>query len=428
MKRLFLFLSIPLLLLSGCKSATEASQSLYLSSSTSIEDITELPARAASIYHCYEFRDVRDTPAPKGYKPVYISYYGRHGSRYHLDMTFFDPCYSEILAARSAGLLTAAGLDIAHSVDTIYKATDKMWGMLTPRGFSEQKALAARMHERFPSVFKEGLARCRATDSPRCIESMGAYCTVLASKAPKLDFDFDAGKSYRDSYLSVLGPEFKKFNAEARRKVDAYRSQFTDYSRLDSLIFNDQSRIGEVVSDRAEFYRVLFLIGAICESMDFLGVDIYKYFTIEELNREYIYYNNRMYGIHCNSDEYGHLRMPDTRFLTEDFISKAQDALSGSGVVFDGRFGHDTALMAWESSLGVEGFDAHVPFAGVNDLFKSYNVIPFAGNVAFVFYRNASGEVLFKVLRNEEEVRMTALPDAMHPYYLWSDFVNTYSK
>lgn len=38
-------------------------------------------ARAATNTHSYEFLPTHDTPAPKGYKPVYISHYGRHGSR-----------------------------------------------------------------------------------------------------------------------------------------------------------------------------------------------------------------------------------------------------------------------------------------------------------------------------------------------------------
>ncbi len=39
-----------------------------------------------------------------------------------------------------------------------------------------------------------------------------------------------------------------------------------------------------------------------------------------------------------------------------------------------------------------------------------------------IFYRNASGEVLVKVLRNEEEVRLTAIPSVSGPYYDWSVF------
>ena len=45
------------------------------------EMLREDPNRAGVNTHIYEFIDEVYTPAPKGYKPVYLSHYGRHGSR-----------------------------------------------------------------------------------------------------------------------------------------------------------------------------------------------------------------------------------------------------------------------------------------------------------------------------------------------------------
>ena len=38
--------------------------------------------KAAGMEGAYRFEENKLTPAPKGYKPFYISHYGRHGSRY----------------------------------------------------------------------------------------------------------------------------------------------------------------------------------------------------------------------------------------------------------------------------------------------------------------------------------------------------------
>ena len=38
----------------------------------------------AGVYRLYPAADLRRGDCPKGYKPVYISHYGRHGSRYHV--------------------------------------------------------------------------------------------------------------------------------------------------------------------------------------------------------------------------------------------------------------------------------------------------------------------------------------------------------
>ena len=43
--------------------------------------LNEDPDRAAVNLHVYEFDPIVDTKPPKGYKPFYISHYGRHGTR-----------------------------------------------------------------------------------------------------------------------------------------------------------------------------------------------------------------------------------------------------------------------------------------------------------------------------------------------------------
>ncbi|MDY6443534.1 MAG: hypothetical protein SPK76_00720, partial [Bacteroidales bacterium] len=50
-------------------------------SEIAVRALMEENSRAGNNLNSYEFRPLQDTPAPKGYKPVYISHYGRHGSR-----------------------------------------------------------------------------------------------------------------------------------------------------------------------------------------------------------------------------------------------------------------------------------------------------------------------------------------------------------
>ena len=42
-----------------------------------------------------------------------------------------------------------------------------------------------------------------------------------------------------------------------------------------------------------------------------------------------------------------------------------------------------------------------------------------------VFYRNAAGEVLVKVLYNEREMRIRGLEPVPWPYYRWADLLST---
>ena len=76
MKRLFL-LSLLMSLCLGLGAQEEA-----------VRLIAENPDRASNNMHSYEFDPIVDTKAPKGFKPFYITHYGRHGSRYEQNHTF----------------------------------------------------------------------------------------------------------------------------------------------------------------------------------------------------------------------------------------------------------------------------------------------------------------------------------------------------
>ena len=66
-------------------------------------------ARAGNNTHCYEWNPIHDTKAPKGYKPFYISHYGRHGARSNWGETQYNALIDILKAAKEDGLLTASG-------------------------------------------------------------------------------------------------------------------------------------------------------------------------------------------------------------------------------------------------------------------------------------------------------------------------------
>ena len=55
-----------------------------------------------------------DTKAPRGYKPFYISHYGRHGSRSGWDQEKYDKIINTLTAAKEAGILSASGDSLLH--------------------------------------------------------------------------------------------------------------------------------------------------------------------------------------------------------------------------------------------------------------------------------------------------------------------------
>ena len=110
--------------------------------------LAENPDRATNNMHSYEFDPIVDTPAPKGFKPFYISHYGRHGSRYEQNSTFARNAQGAFAVLDSLGLLTETGKALRDDVEAVVEAHKGMEGSLTPRGAREHRMLAARMFER----------------------------------------------------------------------------------------------------------------------------------------------------------------------------------------------------------------------------------------------------------------------------------------
>ena len=110
MKRLFL-LSLLMSLCLGLGAQEEA-----------VRLIAENPDRASNNMHSYEFDPIVDTKAPKGFKPFYITHYGRHGSRYEQNHTFARAAISGFAYLDSLGLLTPEGKALYADVNAVVEA------------------------------------------------------------------------------------------------------------------------------------------------------------------------------------------------------------------------------------------------------------------------------------------------------------------
>ena len=146
-------------------------------------DVTVLlkqePHRAGNLHHCYEEPDhIYDTPAPRGYKPFYITHYNRHGSRYLNGIQTFDKVLGVLLPLKEAGKLTPSGDSLVIDLQTIRQEHLGMEGMLTEKGGHELNSIGKRMAERYPSVFTQKdrqVVLCASSPVQRCIQSMGYF-------------------------------------------------------------------------------------------------------------------------------------------------------------------------------------------------------------------------------------------------------------
>lgn len=384
--------------------------------------VAENPVECLGLFARYAFDGAADTPPPAGYSPFYISHYGRHGCRYlTVDSELSAVCPME--KAAEAGALTDRGLELLKSLRKIKAAHEGMMGALTVRGAMEHRQISRRMHDRFRRIFSAaGKVHCQSSTYPRCLASMANFACELKGLEPRLEMDFATGDRYMATILNrAKGNEFSCASSkEAERKL--MESVF-DPGPMMCRLFGDASTAGRFVKEPHAFGRSLFYMAAVCNTLDaeLDGLAIYDKFTTGELAGLCRAMHGRWYIRMGNSAELGEEQIALACNLGMDFAKRAESAIAGSGVVADLRFGHDSGLWPFVGYIGLEGAGDRVPFSRVCDHDVLWKCMTMAANIQMVFFRNAAGDVLVKVLYNECESKIRGLEPVEGPYYSWKD-------
>ena len=416
-KLLLILLTLAAVLSASAQSAVETDQALaaYIHANHYRTGVNTNP---------YEYIPVAETAVPKGYKPFYISHYGRHGSR-----SDWDGGYAEVLAlytrAHEAGVLSEAGEKAYGMIAEIYGKHNGMNGRLTARGAREHRAIAHRMFEKYRKVFTKGSGKVRAVSSmvPRCIISMSAFTGELLSLDPKLALSWDTGERFMDYCSSDDPRDVKK---EAYVLIEKHAESFTgDTLSFQKKVFKD------VEAGRAVVGSGLALLQGTLEFAAISGAFDYDTFLLDLIDEEILLHYSRNISLNlflrqCNSAEFGDRRMavPEVKNLVRDVVEKADAVIAGNDdCAADLRFGHDYQLLAFCSRIGIKGIGERLTAdEAVN--WPGYFFSPFAGNLQMVFYRNKDNDVLVKFFINERETTLLTLPGG--PYYRWADVKNEF--
>ena len=149
----------------------------------------------------YRFDNPVLTAAPKGFKPFYISHYGRHGSRYAWNAGTYTTIQKVLEAAASVDALTPRGEKLLGDFTAFYEVPLMNAGDLVELGAEQHKGIARIMAESFPEVFADGgKVLAMSSTSQRAIVSMDAFCVSLQKYAPKVDIE---GNSLHTNMLIV---------------------------------------------------------------------------------------------------------------------------------------------------------------------------------------------------------------------------------
>lgn len=374
----------------------------------------------------YDFLPVSDTPAPRGFKPVYISHYGRHGSRTGWGSSDYRGVIDALEAAEKAGILSASGdtlLDAARRCLEIY---DGMDGRLLPLGVSEHRQLAKRMYGRYANVFKgEKVVRSMSSLVPRSIISMNAFTAQLTAMNPKLVLKPDTGEKFT-KYMNSVGPDSLVRGArEVYEKV--YQELPEDTVSIRSLLFTDVEKSRSVVSNVHNLQTHIYGVACTAPCME-VGGNLFRFLPFDAVYRRTACTNAKIYLRYGNCKGYGEKRISYAEPLVEDIVSKADEALSAGNVAADLRFGHDWVILECICRLGLEGAAPYLAPDEINARWCAGRYLCMASNLQLIFYRNRAGEVLVKFLYQEQECRLRGLEPVSGPYYRWEDVKNNLKK
>ncbi len=389
------------------------------------EDFKRDITLSASNYVAYRGPQKQLSPAPKGYKPFYLSHYGRHGSRYMIGKAAYDVPYFSLLKAKQEGKLTPKGEETLRKVALIREDAKGRDGELTPLGALQHQGITQRMMERFPEIFAgKTNIEARSTVVIRCILSMENGLQAMLRKNPQLHIFHDA--SYHDMYYMNQGDKRLDSlkNCIGRKTVqEEFTKKHDCYDRVMKELFNDPAWVKQNINPRDLNWKLFEMAGAI-QGTELRGkVSLYDLFTQDELYDNWVVSNSWWQMSYGNSPYTGNVQPYSQRNLLRDIIEKADSciALPHPGATL--RYGHDTMVTPLTCLLNLNGYGSEIkdPEKIATQWFD-YKITPMATNLQFVFYRKAkSDDILVKVLLNEDEATLPIKSDVT-PYYHWNDF------
>lgn len=404
---------------------------LCANAQTTKEEVSNDINKAGGVYYAYPVADYVSTPAPEGYKPFYISHYGRHGSRYLLSNKEYWQVRDALKKAKNQGKLTPLGEDVLIRVDSVLIEADNRAGDLSPLGVRQHRGIAERMYAKYPEVFGGSPdLTARATIVVRCVLSMDAFCERLKELNPKLNISRDSGQKYM-SYLNYKTPETRAARKDKNftQKWTAFADSLTHPERLTAALFNDVAWANDSI-DTKKLMQNLFKYAVGMQNIE-TKLSFADLFTPDEIFDLWNGENTYLYEECGNAPQWNGMMINNAASLISNIIESADSAIASGKKTADLRFGHDGNFIPLVALMHFK--DADLQEADPNKVYQSFadfKIVPMAANMQLVFYRddkNPDAPVLVKFLHNERETRIPVATDSW-PFYKWKDVKDYYSN
>lgn len=428
------------------------------------------PEYTASGYLPYQEPDnsVKHTKAPAGYKPFYISHYGRHGSRYHYSADDYKYIYETLAKADTAKALSMTGKYVMAASKLLMEKAASRAGDLTALGAKQHEGIARRMVKNFPEVFADRPGEkgkkvaahvdAYASTSGRCILSMSAFLGELRAQKPKVEIHQETGKSLM-AFINTFSFDITKNYAETPEyKAESDKLwQNISTRNFEQTLFADSAYVAANI-DVSNLYNKMFEISGSIQGME--ENDVYtileRLFTKEEKLNRWKAQNAWWYSVLGTCPLTGEDGINTAKPVLKHILDEAGKAVSGTtdratqnaSPAATLRFGHDTAILPLAGLMELNIANAQVKdLSKLHEQWTDFKIIPMAANLQMIFYRGSRGSkpgavstkpILVKFLYNEREVtapipcdetklsKKEKCPTA--PYYRWDDVRDFYNQ
>lgn len=432
------------------------------------------PEYTASGYLPYQEPDnsVKHTKAPAGYKPFYISHYGRHGSRYHYSADDYKYIYETLAKADTAKALSMTGKYVMAASKLLMEKAASRAGDLTALGAKQHEGIARRMVKNFPEVFADRPGEkgkkvaahvdAYASTSGRCILSMSAFLGELRAQKPKVEIHQETGKSLM-AFINTFSFDITKNYAETPEyKAESDKLwQNISTRNFEQTLFADSAYVAANI-DVSNLYNKMFEISGSIQGME--ENDVYtileRLFTKEEKLNRWKAQNAWWYSVLGTCPLTGEDGINTAKPVLKHILDEAGKAVSGTtdratqnaSPAATLRFGHDTAILPLAGLMELSIASAQVKdLSKLHEQWTDFKIIPMAANLQMVFYKDPRSSVtsskpgavstkpiLVKFLYNEREVtapipcdetklsKKEKCPTA--PYYRWDDVRDFYNQ
>lgn len=400
---------------------------------TTRQEMTDDVYKTAGVYYAYPISEQQtQTQAPKGYKPFYISHYGRHGSRYLISDKDYKWVIDLFREAQQQNALTELGNDVLKRLELLWQEVERHGSDLTPLGVRQHQGIAERMYYAFPEVFTDNKKiSARSTIVLRCAMSMVAFGDKLKELNPKLIISYEASPKYMD-YLNYHSDESNLFTSDKTGPwVEEYRKfeiEHTQPQRLTNSLFKDADFIRKYVNPHNLMWG-LYWIASGMQDVE-TKTSFYDLFEENELFDLWQCINYRFYVCNANHADGKGIVVANAKSLLKNILDSAEEAINDPSIASTLRFGHDGNVIPLAAILHLN--DCNVSVSKPEDVYKvwsDYKIVPMAGNIQIIFYKknNSNENILVKFLLNEQEAKIP-LETNTFPYYKWEEVKQYYKQ